>query len=190
MRWQGCRRGRICRNARRRVRGRCDCDKTSFTKATEDVSTVHRSATLIDKVDGPGAIRGTQAARETRRTAKPGAVAGGSFVRHLDGPSETEAALATGGVANLGAISQLAGLQEVDDALARRKRGRAHGLALIDRLEEIRLGLLTGLIGKDQLLRLAQLVSSRRPDISDPKLAEILDDIELRARVELAKLGY
>lgn len=146
--------------------------------------------TLIDKVDGPGGIRGAQAAREARRTAKTSAVASGSFVRHLDGPAETEGALATGGVANLGAISQLAGLQEVDDALARRKRGRAHGMALIDRLEEIRLGLLAGMIGKDQLLRLAQMVSSRRPDVADPKLTEILDDIELRARVELAKLGY
>ena len=145
---------------------------------------------MIDKVDGPGALRGAQAARETRRTAKTGATASGSFVRHLDGPAENEAALATGGVANLGAISQLAGLQEVDDALARRKRGRAHGLALIDRLEEIRLGLLADMIDKDQLLRLAQMVSNRRPDVADPRLTEILDDIELRARVELAKLGY
>lgn len=145
---------------------------------------------MIDKVDGSGTIRGPQAAREVRRPVKAGGASSASFVKHLDGPSEQEAVLATGGVGNLGAISQIVGLQEVDDALARRKRGRSRAVDLLDRLEMIRIGLLTGSIGKDQLLQLAQLVSNRRGDVGDPRLAAILDDIELRVRVELAKLGF
>jgi len=145
---------------------------------------------LIEKVDGPGTIRGPQAAREVRRPVKTGGASSASFVKHLDGSSEQEAVLATGGVGNLGAISQIVGLQEVDDALARRKRGRSRAADLLDRLEMIRIGLLTGSVGKDQLLQLAQLVSNRRGDVGDPRLAAILDDIELRARVELAKLGF
>lgn len=145
---------------------------------------------MIDKLDGPGAIRGPQAAREVRRTNRSSGAGGSAFVQHLDEPSESEAALATGGVTNLGAISQIAGLQEVDDALTRRKRGRARAQDLLDKLENIRVALLTGHIGKDQLLNLAQMVSARRADVGDPRLAELLDDIELRARVELAKLGF
>lgn len=145
---------------------------------------------MIDKIDGLGSIRGPQATRETRRTVKTTSTSGTAFVKHLDTPSESEAMLAGGGVGNLGAISQLAGLQEVDDALARRKRGKARASDLLDRLDAIRIALLTGSIGKDQLLHLAQMVSARRADVGDPKLTEILDDIELRARVELAKLGF
>jgi hypothetical protein len=150
----------------------------------------HEEGILIDKLDGVGSIRGAQATREVRRPVKTGGTSGSSFVKHLGEPAESEAAMATGGVGNLGAISQLAGLQEVDDALARRKRGRSRAVDILDKLESSRVALLTGSIGKDQLLNLAQMVSARRSDVGDPKLAEILDDIELRARVELAKLGF
>lgn len=145
---------------------------------------------MIEKVEGPGSIRGPQAAREVRRPVKAGAASSTSFVKHLDNSPEAETTLAAGGVANLGAISQIVGLQEVDDALAKRQRGRGRAVDLLDRLEIIRIGLLTGGIGKDQLLQLAQLVSARRGDVGDPRLAALLDEIELRARVELAKLGF
>ncbi len=145
---------------------------------------------MIEKVDGPGSVRGPQATREVRRVAKPSSAGGTSFVKHLDAPADHEAVLATGGVGNLGAISQIVGMQEVDDALARRKRGRRLASDILDKLDTIRVALLTGSIGKDQLLNLAQMVSARRADVGDPRLAEILDDIELRARVELAKLGF
>ena len=146
-----------------------------------------RGSVLIDKVEGPGRVRGTQT---VQRSSRSSAASGTGFVKHLEGPSESEAALATGDVSNLGAISQIAGLQEVDDALSRRKRSRARAQELLDRLEQIRVALLTGSIGKDQLLHLAQLVNSRRADAGDPRLGELLDDIELRVRVELAKLGF
>lgn len=135
-------------------------------------------------------MRGPQATRETRRAARPAAGSGASFVKHLDAPAETEAVLATGGVGNLGAISQIVGLQEVDDALARRKRSRRNAADILDKLDAIRNALLVGSIGKDQLLQLARMVNARRADDGDPRLTEILDDIELRARVELAKLGF
>jgi hypothetical protein len=59
---------------------------------------------------------------------------------------------------------------------------------MLDRLEAIRLGLLEGWIGGESLRSLRRLVSERRGDLGDPKLGEILDEIELRAAVELAKL--
>ncbi|MBM3507080.1 MAG: hypothetical protein FJX64_05030 [Alphaproteobacteria bacterium] len=67
-------------------------------------------------------------------------------------------------------------------------RGR-RGFDLLDRLDEIRMGLLMGAIPKDRLGNLVRLVRARRDGVMDPKLTAILDDIELRAMVELAKLG-
>jgi len=46
-----------------------------------------------------------------------------------------------------------------------------------------------GAIPKDRLGNLVRLVRARRDGVMDPKLTAILDDIELRAMVELAKLG-
>jgi hypothetical protein len=59
---------------------------------------------------------------------------------------------------------------------------------MLDRLEDIRHGLLMGAIPRDRLQELAAAVRRQREAIDDPRLVEILDEIELRARVELAKL--
>lgn len=59
---------------------------------------------------------------------------------------------------------------------------------MLDQLEEIRVGLLTGAIPRDRLEALDRLVQENRGQVVDPRLGEILDEIELRARVELAKL--
>ena len=60
---------------------------------------------------------------------------------------------------------------------------------MLDELEQIRLGLLLGQIPRARLEQLAQMVRARREQLDDPKLIAILDDIELRAAVELAKLS-
>jgi hypothetical protein len=60
---------------------------------------------------------------------------------------------------------------------------------MLDHLEEIRLGLLLGTIPMAKLEQLGQLVRAKRDQINDPQLLAILDEIELRAAVELAKLS-
>ncbi len=55
-------------------------------------------------------------------------------------------------------------------------------------LDELRDGLLAGGIPRATLTRLAHAVSQRHDQFSDPRLQSVLDEIELRARVELAKL--
>jgi hypothetical protein len=139
---------------------------------------------LIDKVDGPSALRGVATTREIRRPARTG---GTGFVKHLGAPLEN------GGVSSLaalGTISPVMGLQEIDDALARSKRGKHRAQSILDQLEEIRLELLLGGLSQGRLMQLSRMVTTRRPDIEDPRLAEILDEIDLRAQVELAKMGY
>jgi hypothetical protein len=52
----------------------------------------------------------------------------------------------------------------------------------------VRDGLLAGGIPRAILNRLATAVSRRQDGFADPKLQNVLDEIDLRARVELAKL--
>jgi hypothetical protein len=85
-------------------------------------------------------------------------------------------------------IDGLFALQEVADELSGRRRAAARGAALLDRLDELRLGLLAGQLPRAQLEALRQLAKEHGPTADDPQLAAILSDIELRVAVELAKL--
>ncbi len=135
------------------------------------------------KISGPAGPNQVQ----PRGTAKRGRAGDGSFASALGG--ETPATQSAGNAAPASAIDALLALQEVDDATSGRKRAVRHANDLLDRLDAIRIGLLTGSIPKAQLQQLAQLARDGRPNVADPQLAEILADIELRAEVELAKLG-
>ena len=75
-----------------------------------------------------------------------------------------------------------------DDEQERRRQLFKHGENLLDRLEEIRLGLLAGSLSKDRLIEIARMVRERRFNADDPRLQEIISEIELRVEVELAKL--
>jgi Class II flagellar assembly regulator len=98
---------------------------------------------------------------------------------------------AVGGAVGLSGVSTVLALQGAPDSTERRARQRAvqRGDAMLDDLEQIRLGLLLGAIPRAKLEQLAQLVRARREQLDDPKLIAILDEIELRAAVELAKLA-
>lgn len=136
---------------------------------------------MIDKIDGLGGIR---TAQPVKRTTKSGASGGASFAKEL---GESEETCAASGVSSANAISTILGVQEVDDALAQASRGKMRAENLLDRLDELRLELLSGTISQDRLLQLSRIVNVRRAQIQDPRLAEILDAIDLRAQVELAK---
>lgn len=121
-----------------------------------------------------------------RRDEKKGGVSGESFAESLN--SEPAAQPATS-APSLGALSGLLSLQEVPDATQEaRRRGTARGDALLDGLEELRIGLLAGRVSRDKLADMARLVRQARPSVDDPRLTELLDEIELRVAVELAKL--
>jgi hypothetical protein len=136
---------------------------------------------VINRIEGPGSIRSAQ---PVKRAGKASSTSGTGFSKHLDETDETSAA---SGVSGPGAVSGILGLQEVDDALAHASRGKQRAQDILDRLDGIRVEILTGQISKEKLKQLSQVIASRRGQISDPRLGEILDEIDLRAQVELAK---
>jgi hypothetical protein len=105
-------------------------------------------------------------------------------------PEEGEAApSAVGGAGGIASIEALFALQEVPDATAGRKRALKRGNQMLDRLEDLKRGLLLGTIGRDKLEDLARLAREGSVGVDDPNLREVLQEIELRAEVELAKLS-
>ena len=96
--------------------------------------------------------------------------------------------LLAAGASPVSALGALLAIQEVDDPLTGKRRARERGRRLLDTLDEVRVGLLTGTLPKAVLGELARLVTEARESIDDPGLQSVLDDIDLRAQVELAKL--
>ena len=139
------------------------------------------------KID-PTQIRPTAA----RRVGAAQPSAGGGFAAALHEESTAAGGSgAVGGPVGLSGVSTILALQGAPDSTERRARQRAiqRGDAMLDDLEQIRVGLLLGSIPRARLEQLAQLVRARREQVDDPRLMAILDEIELRAAVELAKLA-
>ena len=130
---------------------------------------------------GPGAPSG----RSRKAEKADDASANQTFRSHLgDGDSPTAKAA---GPAPLAALSSLLAVQEAPDPTDPKKRAIRHGDALLDELKELQVGLIEGGVAEDTLRGLAHMLDQPRPEIDDPELNRVLDDIELRAAVELAK---
>jgi hypothetical protein len=125
-----------------------------------------------------------RSAAGVRRTGGGGSV--GGFAKVLGSGSTPTSA--TAGTSPLGSVNAVLSLQEVDDPLVGRGRARKRGEMILDRLEEIRMGLLVGRIPRGRLEELTLMVQAEREHCDDERLNAVLDDIELRAAVELAKL--
>ena len=140
------------------------------------------------KVSGIGSTSGPA---QTRKAGKVEKASPGAFAKQLAETDAVEDAAMVDSPAAVGGIDALLAAQSVGDSLEREARRRLikHGEELLDKLDEIRHGLLMGSISKDKLISLAQMVRSRRDAVGDPRLAAVLDEIELRAEVELAKLA-
>lgn len=125
---------------------------------------------------------------------RPGAAApagsGSEFAKALGDSQAGSAAQVSVGI-SVNSLSVVLAVQETPDATKGRAKARARdrGLKMLDYLDDIRIGLLMGLVPKEKLEQLAQMVRARREQLDDPQLTAILDDIELRAAVELAKLS-
>ncbi len=136
---------------------------------------------MISKIEGTGPIR---TAQQVRRVAKSGSSSSTSFAKELDESSESGASQGISGTNN---VSGVLGVQEIDDALSQASKGKMRATDILDHLDDLRIEILTGAISRDKLVQLTNLVKSRRAQVSDPHLAEVLDEIDLRAQVELAK---
>jgi Class II flagellar assembly regulator len=102
------------------------------------------------------------------------------------GPPASAGAVSTAG-AVMG-VGALLALQEVGSPLERRRRSVWRASSLLDELEGLKIALLGGSFGRVDLDRLTRVVREQRDATEDPKLEMLLDEIETRALVELAKL--
>ncbi len=137
------------------------------------------------KINGTGSVR-TNAPR--RKNGSDGA-AGGDFASHMGGTRQS-AGPSVSGMSQVGSVAALIALQSTGEATQSpeaQEMDRADDL--LDRLDQIRVGLLTGSMSRGVLTSIIHRLEERRRDGVDPRLVALIDEIELRAKVELAKLS-
>ncbi|NVJ90047.1 MAG: flagellar assembly protein FliX [Methylocystaceae bacterium] len=140
------------------------------------------------KISNSGPAKGVSKSSKKTKTSKSG---GSDFASHLgkthgnDGHSEV---METMSVASMDSILSL---QEVGSSTDEENRRALYqrGEDILDRLGEIQREILSGGISVERLQNLAKLLRARRQTVDDPQLQGIMDEIELRAEVEIAKWG-
>ena len=88
----------------------------------------------------------------------------------------------------ISSVDAVVGMQEITDDNKDGRGAKNRANQILDKLEDIRMGLLLGEIPKSNLEELSKVLQVARENSVDSKLLEIIDDIELRAKIELAKL--
>lgn len=148
------------------------------------------------KIQKTSSLRHSGGAKKT--TAKGGF--GQALRQEVGGLSADQGAAELGGLSAAVGVSALLSAQDLGDDRHGRRREIRRAETILDELEELRMGLLFGSIPHWRLERIGALVKrhienldknlggEKRDDESDG-LRVLLDDIELRAVVELAKLG-
>ena len=111
---------------------------------------------------------------------------GGDFV--ISGPTGAGRSAAAAMPTGVSGIEGLLALQAVGDPLERRRRKVRRGQGLLDQLESLRRDLLVGRVDPARLDAMLDILAEAR-ERDEPGLDSLLDDIELRVRVELAKHG-
>lgn len=121
--------------------------------------------------------------------AKPARGGGGEGFRVGAGGAASAAAPAAqiSGAGAVMGVDALIALQEVESPTERRRRSVRRAGRLLDKLDAIRLALLGGELERGELDSLAVALREERAFTDDPKLEAVLDEIETRAAVELAK---
>jgi hypothetical protein len=136
------------------------------------------------KVTGPSGIGSSSGAGASRpsgggegfRISTPAAAAP---------PTQVASTGATRGVMG---VDALIALQDVGGPLERKRKAVRRASRILDVLDDVKVGLLSGELDIGDLDRLRRAVRDEREQTDDPGLEAVLNDIELRAAVEMAKL--
>jgi hypothetical protein len=115
--------------------------------------------------------------------------AGGSAFTLPTKEGEGAAATRSAGVGASGPLDTLLAVQAYEEPQERKKRQARRGHDLLDGLDRLKAALLGGSVKVSELERLKDMLALRRETTDDPRLDDVLAHIELRAAVELAKLG-
>lgn len=139
------------------------------------------------KIDG---TRSSSDVKKKSETKKSGS-ANGSFKTMVgSGAGETSESRSSSMSSGIASVDALLAAQTSEDPAQQKSRKRMQERAntILDKLNELKVGILTGSVTVGHMVSIADVAATHREKITDPELSAILDEIDLRAQIELAKL--
>lgn len=135
-------------------------------------------------------IRPPSTSQSTSKSKRGGGASqSGGFAPTTPGASETSGAKAVVSAGMVASIDAVMALQTVDDPAGRKARSMQRGVRILDDLDDLKIAILEGRVPLDRLERIIAKLAAEREASGDDGLDDVLDGIDLRAQVELAKLG-
>jgi hypothetical protein len=136
------------------------------------------------KVSSSSSVGSTQGSRGASASSGQGFAVSGPAQAGGAAPAAKVA-----GAAPVSSIDALLALQSVGTATERRKRAVKRAGRILDLLDDVKVALLDGALTPSALSGLVAAVHEQRDRTDDPGLEGVLNEIETRAAVELAKFG-
>lgn len=134
------------------------------------------------KIEGPSKTSGAGGTKKTGKVDSDG-----SFEDFIaSAPKGTQGASVTNSIARVDSLLSVQGAESPTERAAK-KRMRERGEDILGELDRLKMSILTGTMTLGQVIDISDVVASHRERISDPRLTAILDEIDLRAQIEIAK---
>ena len=135
-------------------------------------------------------IEGPSKSGKTSKSGKSGGVSkgDGTFGAMVTGAANRASnANPTQSIAKVDALLAVQGVESsTERGTKRRMQERAD--KILTKLDNLRLKVLSGGLTLGQVIDIADVVASHRESITDPEMSAVLDEIDLRAQIELAKI--
>lgn len=138
------------------------------------------------KIEGP---KQTSASSSVKKTSKAKPAEGSDFGEYM-AAGATQESSASAAPQSITAVDALLAVQAVEDPTekAARKRMTLRAESLLEKLDDLHIAMLKGNMTMSHMVNIADMVSTHKEKVSDSKLSALLDEIDLRAQVELAKM--
>ena len=135
-------------------------------------------------------VEGPKKSQSSSKTSKKSSTSADStdFSQYINkGSSESASVSTNNAISKVDALLAVQAAEDPTERAARRKM-QERGDKILDNLENIRLRMLGGNLTVGDMIDVADVIASHREKIQDPRLTDIMDEIDLRAQVELAKM--
>ena len=106
-----------------------------------------------------------------------------------DQAQESAATTTTQSIAQVDALLAVQGTEDPTEREAK-QRARQRANTILDELDKIRIAMLNGTLTVGHMVDIADVVASHRENVQDSAMTAIMDEIDVRAQVELAKMRF
>lgn len=136
------------------------------------------------KIEGPSKSNKAGKSNKSGKSGKTDSTFGDMVT---SAAKETAGAAATQAISKVDALLSVQSVGTATDGKAKR-RMRDRGDKILRQMDHMRLAILTGNLTIGQVIDIADVVASHRENIDDPEMTAVLDEIDLRAQIEIAKM--